>query len=158
MPDAAYVAYLIAFAIGLLGIIYLLISGKIDRVLVLLFSGLCILAFLSVVQLNLTISQPQGRYLFAALPSFMILVAIGWGALLKRTPLIAALTVLAITGGVYALFGVEIPAYDQTAQKRDARGGCSVRRRSDLRGPCLPEEALGKHLPPRAMVWTKLKS
>jgi hypothetical protein len=71
-----------------------------------------LMALGSVIQLNLTFSQPQGRYLFAGLPALMVIVAIGlaglpgWNVAAHR----AAISLL-IAINIYALLGVEFPAY-----------------------------------------------
>src|SRR4030095_3096205 len=67
-----------------------------------------------VVHINLRFTQPQGRYLFSALPAGALLAALGFESLPRALgrllrPLVLGPILLALN--LYALLGVVVPAY-----------------------------------------------
>jgi Dolichyl-phosphate-mannose-protein mannosyltransferase len=102
-------------AVGLLGGIgyaYRLIRRPADRRLAMVLLPIPVLSLVLLIQLNLTFAQPQGRYLFPALTTIAVLVAMGlealpgWG---RRSSILAVITLALIN--VAALGGTVIPAY-----------------------------------------------
>jgi len=76
------------------------------------FAALSLMAIVSTVQLNLTTSQPQGRYLFPALSAWMTLMAIGLENLPRWNRRLAlGVMLLLLAMNLYALFGVEARIY-----------------------------------------------
>jgi 4-amino-4-deoxy-L-arabinose transferase-like glycosyltransferase len=76
----------------------------------------CGLVALGFVRFNLSIRQPQGRLLFAALPALVILVALGYRDLSgKRYALVGTSMVLfTFAANLVCLFGALLPAYAHT--------------------------------------------
>lgn len=114
LPLWAYGLYGALFVAAAAGLGRGLRRGTIDRRLALLLGVTGGAALAVVVHINLSFTQPQGRYLFPALPAFALLVALGIGALPGRltqlaTPLRYGLLFGALN--VYALAAVVWPAY-----------------------------------------------
>jgi 4-amino-4-deoxy-L-arabinose transferase-like glycosyltransferase len=83
------------------------------KIIALLFIGM-LLAFIGVVRFNLSIVQPQGRFLFPALLPWAILGFWGvWQILSKRSEKIATILIVGfmLLFNVYALFFILTPAY-----------------------------------------------
>jgi 4-amino-4-deoxy-L-arabinose transferase-like glycosyltransferase len=112
LPDFIYWIFGTLAIIGIAGFIRSLIAGCVNRHLAIMLAALPVLALGSVAHLNLTFNQPQGRYLFPALPALMILVAIGLEGLPRWNPrLMYATLILCAAINLYALFGIEFPTY-----------------------------------------------
>lgn len=124
LPRTAYLAYLGMMAIAGIGLVYRLTRTR-DRIagdsspdspdrdlprLVLVLATIVICAFAIVVRINLQFHQPQGRYLFPALPAIALAMALGldtgraWAA---RT-IVAALA----AANLLILTLVVMPAYE----------------------------------------------
>jgi hypothetical protein len=73
----------------------------------------CGLVAMGFIRLNLSMRQPQGRYLFAALPALVILVAMGYRRVSGRLfPLVGtAMVLFAFAVNLLCLFGSLLPAY-----------------------------------------------
>jgi hypothetical protein len=83
------------------------------KIVALLFVGM-LLAFIGVVRFNLSVVQPQGRFLFPALLPWAILGFWGiWQILPRRSEKIATILMISfmLLFNVYALFFVLAPAY-----------------------------------------------
>jgi len=111
-PPWVYQVFAVLGILALIGLIWGLVRRKVDRRLAAILATIPILSFILVVYLNLTFTQPQGRYLFPALPAIMILAALGLEGLpfwkKSATPiLLGALLCL----NVFILGSVIIPAY-----------------------------------------------
>ncbi len=112
LPAWIYAVFAILGLIAVAGFIRSIFRHMIDMRLALVLTALPLLAIASVVQLNLTFSQPQGRYLFPALTASMTLLALGLEAIpfWNRTCMCVTIAVLAGIN-IYVLFGVEFRAY-----------------------------------------------
>jgi hypothetical protein len=112
LPSRFYQFFAAVGVLGGVGYVYRLIRHPFDRRLALVLLSIPVLSFASVVQLNLTFDQPQGRYLFPTLTTLAILVAMGltalpgWG---RRWSILAVITLALVN--VAALGGTIIPAY-----------------------------------------------
>lgn len=77
LPDFIYSLFGTLAVVAALGCAVALRRGDVNRRLLLILATFPILNLLIVVHINLTFSQPQGRYLFPALPALAVLAAIG---------------------------------------------------------------------------------
>jgi 4-amino-4-deoxy-L-arabinose transferase-like glycosyltransferase len=112
LPGWVYTAFALLALLGMIGLVRVLYQDKIHRTLLLVLTALPILAVASTIQLNLTFTQPQGRYLFPALTATAVLVAIGLESLPGWNTRVTYITLWLVAGiNVYALLGVELPAY-----------------------------------------------
>lgn len=117
MPPLIYTIFKFLAIAGCMGIIIGLVRGRVDRRTIALLVLIIFLAIASVVQLNLTFSQPQGRYLFPALSACMVFIALGfanfprWG---RANTFLFALLLAAVN--VYVLGAVIYPAYWKPTQ------------------------------------------
>ena len=106
-------------AVGLGGSLVLLVRDRLGsglpspRHLLLVFWATCGLVAIGFIRLNLSMRQPQGRYLFTALPALVILVATGYRRVSGRLfPLVGTVMVLfAFAANLLCLFGSLLPAY-----------------------------------------------
>jgi 4-amino-4-deoxy-L-arabinose transferase-like glycosyltransferase len=102
-------------AIGLLGIIgyaFHLVQHPADRRPALVLLSVPVLALLAVIEYNLTLSQPQGRFLFPALTAIAVVIAIGLSELPGWGRRCTNLTVIALAlVNVVVLTGTIVPAY-----------------------------------------------
>jgi len=112
LPLLMYRIYLLLTTIAFVGLMCGLIQRKIDRKLCAVLLLILFLTIAATIQLNLTFTQPQGRYLFPALTATMVLCAVGLGALPKWRG-VATYGVIALLGflNMYALIMVVYPAY-----------------------------------------------
>jgi 4-amino-4-deoxy-L-arabinose transferase-like glycosyltransferase len=112
LPRWFYFLWIVLAACALAGFVRAIIGKTIDKRLAAVFAALSLLAVVATVQLNLTISQPQGRFLFPALSAWMAVMAIGlenlpmWN---RRLALIVMLLLFALN--LYALFKIEARVY-----------------------------------------------
>jgi hypothetical protein len=81
MPEWIYGSFATVAALGLAGCLWRFVARPADRRLLMVLGAISALALGLVVHLNLTYSQPQGRYLFPALTSIMLVIALGLEAL-----------------------------------------------------------------------------
>jgi len=111
-PRWVYQIYWLLAGFGLLGLVFGIIRKRIDIRMAVIIALIPVLALLVVVEINLMFDQPQGRYLFTALPALALLIALGLENL-PRLPahlspwLIAGLGFL----NLYILLRVVLPAY-----------------------------------------------
>jgi len=97
---------------ALTGLAYSVYRRKTDLTIITALSAIVLMAIASAIHLNMTISQPQGRYLFAGLPALAVLTATGlrglpgWNAGAHYTTVMVLVCV-----SVYALLGVELPSF-----------------------------------------------
>ncbi len=112
MPEWVYKLYGGVAAISCVGLVVGLIRNRIRSRLVLLLSVIPLVCLAMTIHLNLTFTQPQGRYLFPGLASMAVLAAIGMQNLPKWNHLAtAALIGIVASVNVFVLFQVIIPAY-----------------------------------------------
>jgi len=81
MPEWVYHAFAAVAVLGVVGCLWRFVARPADRRVLIVLSSIPPLALALVVHLNLTYSQPQGRYLFPALTSITLLIALGLEAL-----------------------------------------------------------------------------
>ncbi len=86
MPEPLYRAYAAFAVLGAVGCVWCLVSRPAHRRLLAVLSSAPALALALVVHLNLTFSQPQGRYLFPALTAIALSFALGVEALPRWNP------------------------------------------------------------------------
>ncbi len=131
LPLWFYACFVVLGALALAGLTRTVAVNRERRPLIvmLLLTVLGVLAV--VVRINLSFTQPQGRYMFPALPAMSLLCALGLQSLPGPFALVARPAVLgtALAGlHLYALFGVVTPAYLSGPLAR-SRGGPTT-------GPC----------------------
>lgn len=107
--------YLLWIGLGVVGLIFAAgewFRGRLTTRLVLICLSFIVLSLIVVVRINLQFTQPQGRYLFPALPALALLTAAGLNAVARRIP--ALTPSLLVTLGVlnlYILLGIVQPLY-----------------------------------------------
>ena len=112
LPELLYKFFGLLAAVAVLGYLWRLIRRRFDVRLTLILTTVVLFTVLLTVQLNLTFTQPQGRYLFPALTAIALLVAIGlegvpkWG----RNWTYGTLAVVALVN-LYSVIGLVLPAY-----------------------------------------------
>ena len=105
--------------IGLVASLVLLVRGRLQakgpslRPALILFWATCGLVSVGFIRFNLSVRQPQGRLLFAALPALVVLVAFGYRLLAgRRYPVVGACMVsLTFVANLICLFGSLLPTY-----------------------------------------------
>jgi 4-amino-4-deoxy-L-arabinose transferase-like glycosyltransferase len=106
-------------AAGLFGSLILLARGtrrpampSLRPSLLLLWTA-CGLVAIGFIRFNLSMRQPQGRFLFAALPALVILVALGYRFLAGRRFAVVGVSIVLLTliANLVSLFGSLLPAY-----------------------------------------------
>lgn len=112
LPEWFYKAYLIIFIFALLGLLFNFRKSYADSLLLGILSSIIVLAFLLLIKINLMFNQPQGRYLFPALPAFALLIAVGFESLpFWRVSLTRIFISILFLLNIYALVFVQIPYY-----------------------------------------------
>ena len=105
--------------VGLIGSLVLLVRRRqqtripsIRQSLILLWAT-CGLVAIGFIRFNLSMRQPQGRLLFAALPALVILVALGYRLLAGKLYVAvgASMVILTFVANLVCLFGALLPAY-----------------------------------------------
>jgi len=112
LPGWLYLLYGGLVLAALAGLVWRVSRGGPERRLVLLLATLPMLNVLVVVYINLTFTQPQGRYLFPALPALAVLGALGFEGLPRwseRAGRVLWCALLALNVGILAL--IVVPAY-----------------------------------------------
>jgi 4-amino-4-deoxy-L-arabinose transferase-like glycosyltransferase len=112
MPEWLYMLYGSLMIFSFIGFVARWIRHSIDSRLAVVLLTLPVLSFLILIYINLTFDQPQGRYLFPALPALAVIGAMGLGSIpmwSKRVTMamLGALVIL----NIYILTTVIIPAY-----------------------------------------------
>ena len=114
LPSWMYFLFAIGLGLAIAGIARGIYRGSLPVSLVVALLLTLGAALAVVVHINLRFTQPQGRYLFSALPAGALLAALGFeslpgalGRLLR--PLMLGPILLALN--LYALLGVVVPAY-----------------------------------------------
>ena len=103
--------------VGLVGALMLLIKRRSSDVFVALrkfLGAICFLVLAGFVRFNLSDFQPQGRYLFPALPALATLISLGWCGWFKDKTQIMVSSLLIgglLAANLYALGWVLLPAY-----------------------------------------------
>jgi 4-amino-4-deoxy-L-arabinose transferase-like glycosyltransferase len=111
------VYYWLFWALGLVGLVTLTIQVAARRRNVripLVLAAIVVLNLAVVVQINRSFQQPQGRYMFVALPALALLVAMGLDALPRRTGRVGVAAALAVglaVLNVFILIRYLVPAY-----------------------------------------------
>jgi 4-amino-4-deoxy-L-arabinose transferase-like glycosyltransferase len=112
MPDALYRLFASVVLLGGIGYAFHLVRHTENRRTGLLLLSIPTLALLAVIEFNLTVSQPQGRFLFPALTTIAVLIAIGLGELPGWSQRCTNLAVIALAlVNVAVLIGTIIPDY-----------------------------------------------
>ena len=112
LPSWIYKTFALGGIISLVGMVFSVARRTIDRRLLVIFGAIVLLTFASLIQLNLTFTQPQGRLLFPALTALMVIAAIGFEALPPWDAFYTYGTILLLlTINLYSLFEVELPSY-----------------------------------------------
>jgi hypothetical protein len=112
LPEAFYRLYMVFSAIAILGLCWAVGRRVVSARLTLILATAPLLAIALVVKLNLTFTQPQGRYLFPALSASAVLVAIGFESLPRWTPTVTnVVLVLAAFWNTAVLCAVILPTY-----------------------------------------------
>jgi 4-amino-4-deoxy-L-arabinose transferase-like glycosyltransferase len=112
LPPPVYWLFGLLGAVALLGLAWRLVRRRVGlRPILILFTA-PVLVLAMTVQLNLTFSQPQGRYLFPALSAVAVLAAIGLeGIPLWRPSWTYVFTVLFAVCNVAILCALVVPTY-----------------------------------------------
>jgi hypothetical protein len=112
LPRPVYWIFAVLALAATVGLCRGFFRRKLNARLIVVLVALPVLAVASLVQFNLTFTQPQGRYVFPALPAVMIVAAIGLEALpgWNRRLTYALVAILAAVN-LYALIGVEFLNY-----------------------------------------------
>jgi 4-amino-4-deoxy-L-arabinose transferase-like glycosyltransferase len=112
MSERLYQCYAAIGILGAMGYLWSLARRRADLRLTAVLLTVPIVSLLSTIQLNLSFSQPQGRYLFPALTAIALLTAIGLEALPRwnRACTIVMVVILGLVN-VGVLFGTVVPAY-----------------------------------------------
>jgi hypothetical protein len=110
LPRLVYFAWLAFFAVAAAGLVR---RGALSKRLALILLTAIAGAFVILVRINLQFDQPQGRYLFPALPAIALMIAIGLES--WRVPARPTALALAIVNALILVF-VVIPAYPPNVQ------------------------------------------
>jgi 4-amino-4-deoxy-L-arabinose transferase-like glycosyltransferase len=112
LPGWIYRFFELVGVLGVLGYVRCLIGRRIDVRFTMILLSIPICALLVVIYINLSFSQPQGRYMFVALPAIALLIARGLEGLpgWSRSITLAAVGVMAVLN-IYILSTLVIPAY-----------------------------------------------
>lgn len=112
LPERIYRAYAYLALIAFVGLVIGFLQRKIDRRICALLILIIVLSLASLVQLNMTFDQPQGRYLFPALSATMVLLAIGFSSFPKwNVNITYGLVILLAALNVYVAVKVVYRAY-----------------------------------------------
>ncbi len=112
LPGWVYGFFALGGLISLVGIVFAVARRATVRRLTIILAAIVLLSIASLIQLNLTFTQPQGRLLFPALAALMVLAAMGFEALpLWDAVWSWAIILILLTINLYALFEVELPSY-----------------------------------------------
>ena len=104
MPPAYYAAYAMVLCLVIAGCCRAIRESSEIRGLMTVLLAITVAAFLIVVDINLTFTQPQGRYMFAALSAIAVLAALG----LEATPGWTRHALKATTIGAGFLFVLDV--------------------------------------------------
>ncbi len=112
MPLWAYLLYALVGVLAIGGLVWSWMQHKLEWRLALMLMSMPVLNLLVVIYINLSFTQPQGRYMFPALPAIGLLVALGLEGLPGWRPS-AQLGLLAgmLAFNVFVLTAWLIPAY-----------------------------------------------
>jgi hypothetical protein len=129
LPLWMYVTYGLLVAIVLAGLIRGWRARTFDRRLVVLLLLTCVCVLTVVVHINRSFTQPQGRYLFPALPAGAALVGLGlrslpWRMLAAPLPFVLLLGALNLSALVGVVVRAYYPAPDRWLDR--GRGCCSL--------------------------------
>ena len=112
MPEWLYLCFAALGLLGTAGYVWRLVRRPADRRLAVVLCSIPVLALLLVVQWNLTFSHPQGRFMFTALTTIALLLALGLEALPGWSPRWTIGTVVCLgCVNVGVLGGTIVPAY-----------------------------------------------
>ena len=112
MPEWVYLLYGLLMAVSLVSFIVLWLRRRVDGRLALTLLSMPVLSLMVVIYINLSFSQPQGRYLLPALPAMAVIGALGleqvrgW----SRPVTLLVVGLLAALNG-YVLVTTVIPEY-----------------------------------------------
>ena len=112
LPEWIYRLFGLLAAVSMMGYLWRWYRGGIDTRLIFILSTVPLLSLMVTIYINITFSQPQGRYLFPALSAIALLVAIGLEGLpgWNRWLTYSIVGILAILN-VYILCSVVYPTY-----------------------------------------------
>ena len=112
MPEWIYQLFGLLALLAIVGSIYRVIRRRIDTRLMVILLTAPLLSLLITIHINLTFTQPQGRYLFPALSAIALLVAIGLEGLpvwsWRLTIIVLGILVLV---NFYVVYAVILPTY-----------------------------------------------
>lgn len=112
LPKWVYAVYFLLLGFGGWSALRGLLKGLIDRELSLLLLSIIALNLIVLFVLNVDFDQPQGRYMFPALPAIAVLLAMGVESLPFWSNTLTRLTVAGwATANLIILVWVVIPAY-----------------------------------------------
>jgi 4-amino-4-deoxy-L-arabinose transferase-like glycosyltransferase len=113
LPEGYYWIYWVLGLSGLTGLLVQVATRVRSPRLPLVFSAIVILNLVVVVHINRSLPQPQGRYMFVALPALALLVTMGLDVLPRRAhaAAAAALAICLATLNASILSRYVIPAY-----------------------------------------------
>jgi 4-amino-4-deoxy-L-arabinose transferase-like glycosyltransferase len=124
LPEWAYRAFLALGVLAALGVLSRGWRRAAERRLLCVLATIPALALGVVIHINLTFSQPQGRYLFPALAAIAVLAALGLEALPGWSRGLTAVLLAAMAAlNVGALLWVVRPAYRMGAEGRTTGSG-----------------------------------
>lgn len=125
LPEVYYWIFWGLGLVGLVGLIWQIAVGRRQARIPLVLVVIVVLNLAVVVHINRSFEQPQGRYMFVALPALALLVSIGLDALPRRPSRVGAAAVAASLAiiNVVILIRYLIPAYypPVTASLSDTR-------------------------------------
>jgi 4-amino-4-deoxy-L-arabinose transferase-like glycosyltransferase len=112
LPEAYYWIYWILGIVGLVAIAVRVVTRNTSAKLPLVLAAIVVLNLAVVIHINRSFEQPQGRYMFVALPALAVLIAMGLAPLARLVPRGPAMLALCLAGlNVFVLGRYVIPAY-----------------------------------------------
>ena len=112
LPKWVYAVYFLLLGFGCWSWMRGFLKGQLDRKLSLLLLSIVALSLMVVLELNIDFDQPQGRYLFPALPAIVVLLAMGLKSLPFWSTKLSRLTCAGwAAANLIILVCVVIPAY-----------------------------------------------
>ncbi len=112
MPEWLYLLFGSWMFLSLIGYVVCWLRRCITSRLAIALLTMPVLSILITFYINLTFDQPQGRYLFPALPALAVIGAVGMTGILGRSKLVAVATLgVLVLLNIYILVTVIVPAY-----------------------------------------------
>jgi hypothetical protein len=114
LPEVYYWIFWGLGFIGLVSVGFQVATRQQDARIPAVLAAIVLLNLAVVVHINRSFQQPQGRYMFVALPALALLISMGFDALARRTSRVGAAVTLAVGLGalnILILIRYLIPAY-----------------------------------------------